>query len=163
MTVRPLEASDESWMRAALEGVWGSTVVARLGVPIDAATLPALVARDATGAPVGLLTYEIRADALEVVTIQVEREGVGIGRALMDEVRRVATRHGVTRVWLVTTDDNTRAHDFYRRWGMALVTVHRDGVARSRTVKLSIPMANARGVLIRDELEFELREVPSED
>ena len=60
------------------------------------------------------------------------------------------------RIWLVATNDNIRAIDFYQRWGMDLVGLIKDGVAASRMVKLSIPMTGHDGIPVRHELIFEL-------
>src|SRR5262249_43549057 len=106
--------------------------------------------------PVGLLTYAVRGDELEVVTIQSDREGRGAGRALMDAARRRAEELGVRRMWLVTADNNVRAILFYQEGGMDLAAVHFGAVARSRLVKPSIPLVDAHGLAIQHELEFEL-------
>jgi GNAT superfamily N-acetyltransferase len=139
-----------------LEQGWGSTHVARLGESIDAATLPGFVATIA-GDRVGLLTYADRADGVEVVTIQALLQGRGVGRALMDEVQLYAVSSGAQRLWLVTTNDNTRAADFYERWGMKLVRLIPDGVVISRGVKPTIPLVGIGGTMKRHEFEFERR------
>jgi ribosomal protein S18 acetylase RimI-like enzyme len=153
--VRPLEAADAPWNEAALRRAWGSRLVARYGELVDALPLDGFVAVDGNER-VGLLTYAVRRDELEVVSIHADREGEGIGRALMDAAGERARQLGVRRLWLVTTNDNVRAIRFYQRWGMDLVAVHRDEVERSRAVKPSIPLTGFDGVPIRHELEFEL-------
>ncbi len=138
-----------------LERAWGSTLVARFEEVVDAAPLPGLVAQDGDRR-VGLLTYASRDDGIEVVTVDALVEGNGIGTALMDAVRSVATARDAPRIWLVTTNDNLRAIGFYQRWGMDLVRVIRDGVTRSRLVKPSIPAVGQHGIPLRHELEFEV-------
>jgi ribosomal protein S18 acetylase RimI-like enzyme len=155
MRVRPLSADDQSWKYDALVRAWGSTAVARKGVLVDAAELPGFVA-EVDGRRAGLVTYARRGDELEIVTIHVDEEGRGVGRALMDAVVSRARDEGVRRIWLTTTNDNLRAVAFYQRWGMDLVALIRDGVAASRLVKPSIPMVGRNGIPIRHELEFEL-------
>jgi ribosomal protein S18 acetylase RimI-like enzyme len=154
--VRALTHDDGAWKDASVRGHWGSTVVARHGELVDAAGLPGFVAL-VDDTPVGLVTVARRGDDLEVVTIHVEHEGRGVGRALMDVVRDHARRTGVRRIWLITTNDNVRALRFYQRWGMDLVALVRDGVAASRAVKPSIPACGRDGIPIRHELELELR------
>ena len=153
--IRPLGVDDESWKNDALVRAWGSTTVARKGVLIDAAALPGLVA-EVDGQRAGLVTYARRDGELEIVTIHVDEEGRGVGRALMDAVVDRARDEGVRRIWLITTNDNLRALAFYQRWGMDLVALIRDGVIASRLVKPSIPMVGRDGIPIRHELEFEL-------
>ncbi len=153
--VRPLVAADDSWKEAALGRVWGSCLVARGGELIDALPLDGFAAL-AGDERVGLLTYAVRGDELEVVSIHADCEGEGIGRALMDAAGDRARQLGVRRLWLMTTNDNARAIRFYQEWGLDLVAVHRDAVERSRLVKPSIPLTGFDGVPIRHELEFEL-------
>jgi len=84
--------------------------VARLGEPVDAAKLPGFVACRADQ-PIGLLTFAVRPDGTEIVTIQAEPEGFGAGRALLTGLVDHAHSIGADRVWLVTTNDNHRALD----------------------------------------------------
>ncbi len=155
IAVRPLGPGDREWKQASLTEAWGSTVVARGGETVDAMPLDGFVAEEA-GRRVGLLTYGVAGDEVEVVTIHVETEGRGAGRALMDAVRAVAVSHGARRLWLSTTNDNIRAISFYQRWGMDLAELRHGAVAASRAVKPSIPMA-AHGIPIRHELILERR------
>ena len=157
--VRKLTETDDEWRMATLEAGWGSTRVARLGALIDAATLPGFVA-ERDGERIGLCTYVERDDGVEVVTIQALVEGTGVGRALLDRLRRVAVDSGAARLWLITTNDNVRAFGFYQRWGMDLVRIVPDGVVASRQVKPSIPARSADGIALRHELEFELLLAP---
>jgi ribosomal protein S18 acetylase RimI-like enzyme len=155
--VRTLGEEDREWKQAALVGAWGSTAVARKGVLIDAGPLPGFVAV-AGGVRVGLLLYSYPAggDGVEVVSVQAEPQGAGVGRALMDAVLDHARQIGAGRIWLVTTNDNTRAIRFYQQWGMDLTALVPDGAAASRRVKPSIPVVGHDGIPLRHELEFTL-------
>ena len=153
--VRALTEEDSVWRVDALRRVWGDTAVARRGELIDPVTLDGFVAQDGEDR-VGLLTFDVRGDEFEVVTLQADRQGIGIGRALMDAARGRAVELGAQRLWLVTTNNNVRAFGFYQRWGMQLRAVYVDGVATSRMLKPTIPLVDEVGLPIRDELEFEL-------
>jgi ribosomal protein S18 acetylase RimI-like enzyme len=153
--VRVLTEDDLDWKRANLVRAWGSTLVARQGVVIDALSLDGFVATD-NGTPVGLLTYAADDADFEVVTIDVEREGQGIGRSLMNAAKAKAREAGARRLWLSTTNNNIRAFRFYQQWGMDLALLIREGVAASRAVKPSIPTVDQRGIPVRHELIFEL-------
>jgi GNAT superfamily N-acetyltransferase len=137
-----------------LEAAFGDVTVARKGVLIDASVLPGFLATDG-GRPVGLLTYDAAHDECEVVTI-ISSEGRGIGRALMDAVRDHAAAAGYRRLWLITTNDNTRAFRFYQLWGMDLCAFYHHGVRRSRKIKPSLPERGADGIPLDHELEFEM-------
>jgi ribosomal protein S18 acetylase RimI-like enzyme len=153
--VRPVERGDRAWVVRRLEEAFGGVTVARKGVAIDASALPGFVATDG-GQPVGLLTYDVAHGECEVVSIVSTEAGRGIGRALMDAVRDHAAAAGCRRLWLVTTNDNTRAIRFYQLWGMDLCAFYRHGARRSREVKPSLPEQGADGIPLDHELELEL-------
>ena len=63
---------------------------------------------------------------------------------------------GCRRAWLVTTNDNRPAIDFYRALGWRLAAVHVGAIAASRRLKPEIPARGVDDVPIEDEWEFEL-------
>jgi len=153
--VRPIEPGDRPWVVRRLKEAFGGVTVARKGVLVDASVLPGFVATDG-GWPIGLLTYDTAHDQCEVVAIISTEKGQGIGRALMDAARDRAGAVGCRRLWLITTNDNTRAFRFYQRWGMELCAFYRHGARRSRKVKPALPERGADGIALDHELEFEL-------
>jgi ribosomal protein S18 acetylase RimI-like enzyme len=154
--VRPLTAEDRSWAVQIETESWGEPVVARLGELVDLTGLPGFVAF-LDGRRAGLVSYALRGDECEVVTIRSLREGHGIGRALLDAVRDAAIEGGYRRLWLITTNNNLRALELYQRWGMDIVALHRHAVSDARSrIKPSIPDRDAKGIPIAHELELEL-------
>jgi hypothetical protein len=97
------------------------------------------------------------------VTLTCSEEGRGVGQALMNAVRDHAVAAGCGRLWLITTNDNVRAFRFYQLWGMDLCALHRNGVARARALKPSIPPNGRDGIPLEHELEFELILPPAGD
>jgi ribosomal protein S18 acetylase RimI-like enzyme len=156
ISVRSIEPSDRPWVVRQLENAFADVTVARKGILIDASVLPGFVASDG-GRVVGLLTYYAAPSCgCEVVAIISTEEGRGIGQGLMDAARDYAEAAGYRRLWLITTNDNTRAIRFYQRWGMDLCGFYRHGVRRSRKVKPSIPERGTDGIPLEHELEFEM-------
>jgi ribosomal protein S18 acetylase RimI-like enzyme len=153
--VRPIERDDRPWVVRRLEETFANVTVARKGGLIDASVLPGFVATDG-GRLVGLLTYDASHGECEVVAIISTEESRGIGQALMDSVREHAVAAGHRRLWLITTNDNTRAFRFYQQWGMDLCAFYRHGVRRSRALKPSLPERGADGIPLVHELEFEM-------
>ena len=92
----------------------------------------------------------------EVVTVDALEPGRGIGSLLLDAAATLARRASWRRLWLVTTNDNTAALRFYQRAGWDLVGFHRNALARSRSLKASIPQMGLDSIPIRHELELEL-------
>jgi RimJ/RimL family protein N-acetyltransferase len=61
----------------------------------------------------------------------------------------------VTRLWLVTTNDNLAALALYQKAGYRLLTLRRGAVDASRSsIKPSIAEVGENGIPIRDELEL---------
>ncbi len=110
--------------------------------------------------PIGLLLYDLRDDQFEVVVLIAIEEGRGIATALLEAARSVANAARCRRMWLITTNDNTAAIDFYQRRGWTKVATYHGAVARSRRSKPELPEVGRDGIPIRDEIEFELRLQP---
>jgi ribosomal protein S18 acetylase RimI-like enzyme len=101
----------------------------------DPAALDGVVAEGDDGRPVGLLMHRVAEGRCEVVALVVREEGKGHGRALMEAARAAGRAAGCERLWLITTDENQRALDFYRSLGMTEVQRHTgfvDVVRRSK-------------------------------
>jgi ribosomal protein S18 acetylase RimI-like enzyme len=155
VTVRAADERDAAWIADGIATAWASTQVARFGEVVEATTLPALVA-ELGGERAGHLTYAVRGDECEVVTLLATVTGRGVGRALMTACAQRAAEQGCRRLWLITTNDNVAAFAFYQRIGMDLRALHRDDVTRARELKPAIPLLGIAGVPIRHALEFEL-------
>jgi ribosomal protein S18 acetylase RimI-like enzyme len=150
--IRTLTDADRGWARGRIIERWGSEVVVAHERVYRPAELEGFVA-ELGGEPAGLLTYVVEGDACEIVTLDAEVEGRGVGTALIDAVKAL----GQPRLSVTTTNDNERAIAFYRRRGFRIVAVHEGAVERSRLIKPEIPLHDDRGVPIRDEVELELR------
>ena len=155
--VRPLAAADREWATHFVRDVVGAERMAVNGRLFELLELPALVAV-ARGEPVALLTYEVRNEEFEVVSLHSSRVGVGAGTALIEAARREAGSLGCRRLVVVTTNDNTSALRFYQRRGFRISEVRPGEVDRSRRgLKPEIPEFGEDGIPIRDEIELEVR------
>ena len=154
-TLRPLAPDDRDWVERFMVEHWGTPTVVAHGAVYRPAELPGFVTI-ADGAAVGLVTYHIEGRACEIVTLDslVERRGVGV--AVIDAVKGAAVGAGCKRLWMVTTNDNTRALRFYQKRGFALVALRANAVAASRQLKPEIPLFGNDGIPIRDEIELEV-------
>ena len=157
MTVRPLEAHEAGWAAEVYTEHWAAPLVARKGELVDLRTLPALVA-ELDGERAGLATYAVRGDACELASMIALTEGAGVARALAGAVKGAAARAGCATVWLITTNDNTRALRAYQRHGFDLVALHRGAVdVARRRLKPEIPANGRDGIPLRHELELAIR------
>jgi ribosomal protein S18 acetylase RimI-like enzyme len=157
LRIRSLTDPDRKWVAAFLRERWGSERVAAHGTLYLPAELPGYAA-ELGGDRVGLVTFAIDAHGCEIVTLDSDRPGLGVGSALVEAVAEAARAAGCTRLWLVTTNENEHARAWYARRGFSLAAVHEGAVDRSRAeLKPEIPSTDGRGIPIRDELEFERR------
>jgi len=112
---------------------------------------------EANGQWLGYATYHAQGPALEITSLEALKHGSGIGGALLAACVDAARDLRVSRLWLITTNDNTEALRFYQRRGFVIVAVHRDAVTRARAeLKPEIPLTGSDGIPIRDEIELEL-------
>jgi ribosomal protein S18 acetylase RimI-like enzyme len=129
---------------------------------IDVLALPGFGAWDGDDL-VGLVTYAVddEAAAAEVAAIGVaeDHRGRGVAGDLLDAVASTVALHGVSRLWLVTTNDNLTALAVYQRHGFRLTELRAGAVDRARRLKPAIPEVGQRGIPIRDELVLS-RDVP---
>ena len=97
----------------------------RLSELLDEPRARVLVAEDENGAVVGVVSLWIKPDlahgdtVVEVPTLVVA-EGLrreGVGKALMLEVRSLASEYGADLIELVATTQNVAAREFYRSLG----------------------------------------------
>lgn len=124
------------------------------GNTYQAETLPGFAALE-DGQPVGLITYRFDGQECEIVTLNSDIEGKGIGSALIAAVEDTARRSKCARMWLITTNDNTEAMRFYQKRGFDFKKIHRNAMEESRRIKPSIPLIGNHGISIKHEIEFE--------
>ena len=145
-----------TWLVAEL---WGSAVVAVHGSVFRPAELGGFIAERADRI-VGLVTYELAGDMLEVVTLNAIERRAGIGTLLLEAVANKAGRCGCREVRLTTTNDNVDALRFYQRRGFRLAELRPGAVDRSRRDKPEIPRTGDYGIPLHDEIDLTLRIQP---
>lgn len=152
---RPLEPVDRPQVAQVVTSAWGADLVVTRGRSYIPSELPGFGAFQEARL-VGLATYHISGPACELVTLNSLVPGQGLGRTLIDLVRERAWRAGCRRLWLITTNDNTRALRFYQIYGFRLAALHAGEIEKSRRIKPEIPPIGNDGIPIRDEIELEL-------
>jgi len=153
--IRPVTFSDRRWVTETVAGHFASARIVSRGVLHDSEELPGLAAVQ-DGSPCGVLLYAIRDAECEIVVLISLVGRTGVAAALLGAVQGTARDAGCRRLWLVTTNDNQAAIDFYSGRGWSLKAVHEDAVTEARRLKPEIPDLGHNGVPIRDEFEFEL-------
>lgn len=153
--IKPVIEIDKNWVLEIVRG-WGADFVVTHGRKVYPAEIEGFYAVDNSGNRIGLVTFEIIGDQCEIVTLDTFRKFSGIGTALTEKVRQVATNRGCKRLWLITTNDNLDAIRFYQRRGFTIAAVHINALAESRKLKPSIPKIGQYGIPVRDEIELEM-------
>lgn len=151
-----IQPDDKNWVQNFLRAQADDTRMVSRGVLHQCDALPGFIA-DYEGVPSALLTYQVKNNELEVITLYSARSSVGLGTRLLEAARERAEQLGCRRLWLITTNDNEPAIQFYERRGLKLAAVHRNALTESRKLKPEIPFFGLGGKPIEDELEFELR------
>ena len=154
ITIRPIRPEDRPLIAPLITRQWGADFVVAHGEKFFPAELDGFLALD-DGQWVGLVTYRIAGGDCEIVTVDSLIPGRGIGKALLEAVKAVATRRNCRRIWLITTNDNLFALRFYQVNGFELVRINRRAVEAAREIKPSIPLRGDSGIPIRDEIELE--------
>lgn len=154
--IRPIGEEDRDWLRDFFIEHWGSPEMVYSKGVHHCDQLPAFAAY-LEGQPVGLVTYSIHDRECEIVSLDSLQERQGIGSALVQAVEHAASQQGLSRVWLITTNDNLNALGFYQKRGYEWIALYRGAVNEARKIKPQIPMVSDQGIPIRDEIELEKR------
>jgi ribosomal protein S18 acetylase RimI-like enzyme len=134
---------------------WGSAAVVSNGTVHSVENLPGYVALEKSKIA-GFTTYSIENGECELVMLASFKENKGIGSMLTSRVILTAQEHGCRRVWLVTTNDNTRALRFYQKRGFDMAAFRRNAVEQARKLKPEIPLIGNDEIPIKHEIEFEI-------
>ena len=103
----------------------------------------------------GLITYCIENNECEIVSLDSLIENQGIGSSLMYKVIEMAKEHKCKRVWLITTNDNTKAIRYYQKKGLNIKDIYINAIQESRKIKPEIPLYGFDNIPILHEIEFE--------
>jgi len=154
MRIRKLNSTDIPWVESILTKHFGSPEVVSRGVLHDSRALPGFVA-EVESEPAGLVQYHMVDKQCEVVVLISLIPRQGIGRELLRTMESTARQAGCTRLWLITTNNNRNAIEFYKVLGWRQVAIHQGAIRESRKIKPQIPLYDEEGVPIEDEIEFE--------
>lgn len=154
--IRKTTAKDRRWIWGFIKGHWGSSLIIVHGKQYFADEIEGLIAVDKDGNRVGLVTYDISDNDCQIVTLNSERNKQGVGSALVDGVKKIATENECNRLWLITTNDNMHALRFYQKYGFVISNIRINEIENSRTMKPEIPKIGLDDIPIRDEIELQL-------
>jgi GNAT superfamily N-acetyltransferase len=153
--IRPTIESDHAWVEQLSRDSWGSEIVIAHGEKLIPAELNGFIA-ETGGQKVGLITYQIKDNACEIVTLNSMKPNLGIGSALIRHTVEFAKQQGCSILHMITTNDNTNALRFYQKIGFRLSVLRPGVIAEYRKIKPEIPMTGEDDIPIRDEIELKM-------
>ncbi|WHY34817.1 GNAT family N-acetyltransferase [Cytobacillus firmus] len=133
---------------------WGSTEMVISSGIYDCSALDGFAVVDVDDKIIGLITYLIKDNECEIISLDSMEEGKGIGTTLVQEVENLAIKKNCKIVKLITTNDNLSALKFYQKRGFILSPIILNAVEKARKVKPEIPLIGNDGIPIRDEIEL---------
>ena len=153
-TIHKITDKDKNWV-LEITRQWGADFIVSRGRKIYPVEIEGYFAIAEDGERVGMVTYEVIDNQCEIVTLDAFEKFQGIGTTLLKRVIDEMKKRKVTRLWLITTNDNLDGIRFYQRHGWTLCAVHVNALENSRKIKPSIPKIGLHGIPMLHEIEFE--------
>ena len=131
---------------------WDETEVYCFGKTYSITSLPTYVAHVATEI-VGAISYTIEGERMVIVLLNVLPgfQGLGLGRSLIEATVEEATRLGLTRVVVATSNDDLPALYLYQRNGFTIADIRPGEVLRHHGGEI----VGFAGIPVRDEIRLE--------
>ncbi len=145
--------ADAPWMLQVVEATWGGLPLITPSGEHDIRQHAAIIALQAS-TPVGFLSYRLANGACEILAIYSQIRHRGIGTCLLERLIS-QVRPQVSRIWLVTTNDNLEGLRFFQKRGFHFVRLNPGAMRLVRLKKSNIPLFGNFGIPLRDMLELE--------
>jgi ribosomal protein S18 acetylase RimI-like enzyme len=155
VNILPTKQIDKNTINHFFQKHWGSNEMVISSGVYYCDSIDGFAALDETDKIIGLITYIIRNDECEIISLDSTVENKGIGSLLIKEVENLARTERCKKITLVTTNDNIHALGFYQRRGYRLVDIYVNAVEEARKIKPQIPLLAENGIQIMDELLLE--------
>ncbi|MGD6899584.1 GNAT family N-acetyltransferase [Bacillus infantis] len=155
MRIIPADQLDKDKASAFFQENWGSPQMVISSGIYHCDELPGFAAIDSADNIIGLITFADSAEGREIISLDAGMEGQGIGSGLLNATEADAKEKGISRMALITTNDNLNALRFYQKRGYQLTKVLRNAVEEARKIKPEIPLFGIDGIPVRDELILE--------
>lgn len=150
-----IDSSTRNLINTFLEKHWFTTTMVIRGQEIDMTKADGFYFREGNEI-IGLVTYFINGNILEITSLDSIRENQGIGSKLVETVIQEARERNLQKIVLITTNDNIGAIRFYQKRGFDMVRLFHNAMDFSRKIKPEIPLIGENGIPLRHEIEFEL-------
>jgi len=152
--LRKTNPSDLEWIRNLFIAEWAGDFIIGAGKIHRPENLEGFIAEE-NGEKVGLITFDVRNNKMELVSINSLKPGKGIGTALLNEVIKTARERRLKKIFLVTTNDNLTALRFYQKNGFRMVKIYPNAIDDARKTKPKIPEIGEDGIPMKDAIGLE--------
>ncbi|MGK9044731.1 GNAT family N-acetyltransferase [Mammaliicoccus vitulinus] len=133
---------------------WGSDEMIISTGTYQLSKLPGIAAYE-DGQILGMITYKIYEDHVEIISLDSFLQNKGIGSKLLKSLEQTCEKKQIMRITVITTNDNINALKFYQKRGYRIKQVLPNAVEKARQLKPTIPLVAENGIAIKDEIELE--------
>ena len=155
MDIQQIDQLNREQIDAFIVRQWFSMQMVVGGESIDLSTAAGYYAMESDEI-IGLITYRITDNEMEILSLDSLHENKGIGTALLNKAVLKAVEIGCAKITLITTNDNLSALRFYQKRGFDMVRLHRNALEQSRKIKPEIPLFGENGIPLKHEIELEM-------
>ncbi|KHD38645.1 acetyltransferase [Clostridium acetobutylicum] len=154
MEIREISYENREIINKFIMSHWFSLNMVVRGKMVNMSELSGLVMYEGKNI-LGLLTYKLYKNEMEIVSLDSLREKEGIGTALVNRAVKIASCLELNKIKLITTNDNINALRFYQKRGFDMAKLYLNSVDSARKLKPSIPIKGNFDIPIKHEIEFE--------
>ncbi|MEJ2252083.1 MAG: GNAT family N-acetyltransferase [Candidatus Lokiarchaeota archaeon] len=154
ISIKDIQQDDHDWIKVLLIKEWSSVKVVTQGRVYYADNLPGFIAIY-QNQKVGLLTYNLHKDILEIVTLNSIINNIGIGTKLLKHIINFAKSKKIKSIEVTTTNDNINALCFYQIRGFWIKKVNVNVIKEYKKLKPEIPLKGYKDIPLRDEIVLE--------
>ena len=155
MECKRIGSTDRERINAFIREHWYTTIMIIRGKEVDMTRTEGFYFAEGNDI-IGLITYMVYDDILEITSLDSMRENQGIGSRLVETVIQEAKKRNLHKIILITTNDNINAIRFYQKRGFDMAHLFRNALDISRKLKPDIPLIGEHNIPLRHEIEFEL-------
>lgn len=155
MDIQQIDQFNREWIDEFILRQWFSMQMVVHGESIDLGTAAGYYAVEGDEI-IGLITYRITDNEMEILSLDSLRENKGIGTELLNKAIFKAVETGCSKITLITTNDNLLALRFYQKRGFDMCRLYYNAIEQSRKIKPEIPLFGENGIRIKHEIQFEM-------
>ena len=155
MECKRINSRNRKLINAFIKQHWYTTTMIIRGKEIDMTKTDGFYFSEGENI-IGLITYIVYDNILEITSLDSLLENQGIGSKLVETVIHEAKEKKFQKIVLITTNDNINAIRFYQKRGFDMEHLFRNALDISRKLKPEIPLIGENSIPLRHEIEFEL-------